>query len=249
MMEVKKIKKFNHDSKSNTLIEISHTMNKNETSAFKRIVSMIEYNQKKLQVKISKKELFNLLYPDFKNKNDINLKILNRGLEKYCKEITKTTVNLHIPGEDGALIVYAVITAMIWPGEVEDYIIFKFSSLLAPFLNEIQGHIIDYPAEIAVKLKYKNSIRLYEYCRIVIHNQKQKEEYRWIVPLIELKRFMHLEYVCKNFDNFNEKVLLKSISTINDKTNLKIKCDPIMNPISHAMELFFTVNNYDTATQ
>ena len=240
---IKKGKSNNSDTvvQENTLIRATHKLNKNEILAFKKILSMIDNKYREREVKISKREIIDFI---FTNKNN-NLKNKYNKVKTYCQKLMETTLDFYTEGTHGKFTSYSLCSKFEWPYK-DSYFTIEFSDRIMPYLFELKKCFTQYPIGILQKLRTRNSIRIYEYCRMNLHSKK--ESFTWVVSLIEFKRILNLENQYPRFNSFRERILEKCVSEINNKTNLHIEFE-IVKEYKAVQELIFTVREKCLKTQ
>ena len=236
---IKKRESSNSDTvvQHNTLIEATHKLNKSELLVFKKIISMIDTKYRDNQLQISKRDLINFLFPKLKNKQNNIDSFYYKETKKYCKKLMETTLDFYKDGKHGEFVSYAICIKLKWPYN-DNYVTIIFSDLIMPYLFDLKKCFTQYPIGIIQQLKSKHSIRIYEYCRMNLHSQK--EEYTWSVPLEDLKRILDLENQYPRFNSFSQRILQKCIPEINEKTNIHVEYEPVMQ-FGSVVELIFTV--------
>jgi len=243
---IKKVESNHSDTvvQGNTLIKATHKLNKNEILTFKKIISMIDTKYREREIKISKLDIINFLFPKLKNKNDINGECYKKA-KTYCKKLMETTLDFYEEGTYGKFTSYSLCSKFEWPYK-DSYLTIEFSDRIMPYLFELKKCFTQYPIEILKKLSNRNTIRIFEYCRMNLHSKK--ESFNWAVPLIEFKRILDLENQYPRFNSFREKVLEKCIPEINEKTNIHIEIETVRE-FRAVQELIFNVKEKCPKTQ
>ena len=236
---IKKVETHNSDTvvQGNTLIKATHKLNKNEILTFKKIISMIDTKLREREIKIPKIDIINFLYPKLKSDKITENGAYYKKAKTYCKKLMETTLDFYEEGKYGKFTSYSLCSKFEWPYK-DSYFTIEFSDRIMPFIYELKKCFTQYPIGILQKLSNKNTIRIYEYCRMNLHSKK--ESFTWRVPLIEFKRILDLENQYPRFNSFREKVLEKCIPEINEKTNIYIECETVRQ-FSAVQELIFTV--------
>ena len=235
---IKKTNSSNSDTvvQHNTLVEATHQLNKNEILAFKKIISMIDTKYRDRELQIPKRDVINFLFPKLKNKENIQTDYYEKA-KKYCEKLMETNLKFREEGKYGKFTLYSVCSKLEWPYN-DNYVNIEFSDRIMPFIFELKKCFTQYPIGMLQKIKSKNAIRIYEYCRMNLHSQKEK--YTWNIPLEDFKRILDLENKYPRFNTLRQEVLDKRIPEINEKTDIHIECEPVMQ-FGSVVELVFTV--------
>jgi len=86
-----------------------------------------------------------------------------------------------------------------------------------------------YQIGIIQKIKSATTLRIYEYCKMHLHGKK----WTWIEQVDTLKKVLGLDKKYINrFNAFNEVVLKKAMSEINEKTDITISYKKLRNGLS-----------------
>ena len=247
-MQMQKKQPSNLDTvvQDNSIIEATHKLNRNEMLAFKKIISMVDTKYRERELKIPKRDIVNFLFPRLKNKEDIHTGYFDKT-KQCCMKLIETSLKIYEFGKYGSISALSICSKVKWPYN-DNHVSIEFSDRIMPLIFELKKCFTQYPVGIIQQLKSKHSIRIYEYCRMNLHNQK--EEYTWSVPLEDFKRILNIESkgAYHRFNNFNERILLKCIPEINEKTNLNISFETVRE-FKRVVELILTVKEKSPKTE
>ena len=135
----------------------------------------------------------------------------------------ETTLDFYEEGIHGKFISYSLYSKFEWPYK-DSYFTIEFSDRIMPYFFELKKRFTQYPIGILQKLSNRNTIRIYEYCRMNRHSKKKS--FTWTVYLMDFKRILDLENKHSRFNTFMESVLVIRILLLMlafTSTDFKIK--------------------------
>ena len=219
---MKTYSKFDTVVQSNSLIRATHNLNRNELLTFKKLISMVDTYNSNREIQFTKEELVEYLYPYIKGKGVDNYNEYYLRTKNYCKKLMDIILEFNTKEQTTYI---AFCSKLTWEN-YQNFVKLIFTPEIMPYIYEMQKNFTTYQIGTIQKIRSAHALRIYEYCKMHLHEKK----WIWEENLNEFKKMLGVE---KNYKNqvsvFDSKVLKKSIKEINEKTDITVSYKKLRN--------------------
>lgn len=196
--------------KSNTLNEASFNLTTMEYKLILYIASKIKKDDKDFNVvKIPVSEFINAI--------GVRGNAYYNEIDKLTSEILTKTIEIY-NGKDFKKLTWF---SLIKYNDGEGSLTVKFNEELKPFLLQLQGNFFKYAFGQIAYLKSTYSIRIFELLKQYVPIGERT------ITVEQLKYILKVENSYKRYSNFKQRILLKSIKEIHEKTDLSFDFEEI----------------------
>ena len=202
-------------TQSNKLIEASYKMSVPAKRVMLMLLGQIHPGQQDISGKIS------IEAADYAKRTGVSFSVAYRDIKNGCRELMRTIITTK--NFKAKTIEECVVVQWMKYHEKEWCLEATFTPWIAPFIHKLRG--LGYKTiEINEALKFKrfHTIRLYE-----LMMQWDATGVR-LITILDIRSAFNIEKQSyPAFKDFRVKVLEPSVKEINEKTNLKVKWDPV----------------------
>ncbi|AMP21441.1 hypothetical protein AZF37_09665 (plasmid) [endosymbiont 'TC1' of Trimyema compressum] len=207
---------------SNSIIKATHNLTRNELLTFKKLISMVDTKNANRKIYFTKAELVEYLFPQIKGKGVDTCNEYYLRAKNYCKKLMDIILEFNTKERTTCIAFCSKLTWENYQNLVELF----FTPDIMPYICEMKKNFTTYQIGMIQKIRSAYATRIYEYCKMHLHKRK----WVWVENLNEFKKMLGAEKKYKNrFNQFNVAILKKSVTEINEKTDIAVSYKKLRN--------------------